>query len=162
MGAPTRQDAEDLLFREARLLDEGLLDDWLDMLSADTQYLVPLTTSDDDVLSIISEDRFRIEARVWRITQTGLSHSQDPPSRTTRTVTNVEVVPGPGSETTIHSVVVLHEWRPGGQRDTGPVRIFPFRVEHRLRWEEDKWLITFRKLTMLQRDGALPPMTYMI
>ena len=162
MRTPTRQDAEELLYREARLLDEGRLDAWLDMLSDDTHYLVPLTSDADDALSIIREDRFRLEARVWRITQTGLSHSQDPASRTTRVVTNIEVVDGQKDEATVHSVLVLHEWRPGGQRDTGPVRTFPFRVEHRLRWEEDKWLITYRKLTMLQRDGSLPPMTYMI
>src|SRR5580704_4459225 len=40
---PSRQEAEDLLYKEAALLDEWRLDEWLELLTEDATYEIPPT-----------------------------------------------------------------------------------------------------------------------
>lgn len=155
----------DLVNREARLLDENKLDDWLALLTQDFQCLIPVgqsTQPAEDDLAIIREDRFRTEARVWRAQQTGMNHSQDPPSRIIRAVSNVEVEPAGADEALVHFVTVLYEWRPEGQRYGGPPHTIPMRCEYGVRREADGWKIAYRQLNLLQRDGSLPAMTFVL
>lgn len=158
------QEVEALVFKEARLLDQERHDEWLELLTDDVKVHVPLGSDPDgELVSIVREDRFRTEARVWRVAQTGLNHTQDPPSRTVRAVSNVEVeVEVDGESATAHFVVVLHEYRPHAQRMNEPMRTFPMRCEYTFRKESDRWLISGRQLLLLQRDTSLPPMTYIL
>ena len=43
----TRQEAEAFLVQEARLLDEGLLGDWLNLFTADGIYWLPMVDGSD-------------------------------------------------------------------------------------------------------------------
>jgi p-cumate 2,3-dioxygenase subunit beta len=43
IALPSRQEVEDLLYREAALLDEWRLEEWLEMLTDDAIYQVPST-----------------------------------------------------------------------------------------------------------------------
>ncbi|MGW4773471.1 aromatic-ring-hydroxylating dioxygenase subunit beta [Nocardia sp. NPDC004278] len=156
-----KDEIEALLLREARLLDECQYGEWLALLTDDVTYSIPLTSARADELAIICEDRFRVEARVWRVEQTGLNHTQDPPSRTVRAVSNIEVETDI-DVTTARFVTVLYEWRPGGQRFQQPLNVIPMRCEYGLRKESDRWLICRRELILLQRDGDLPPMTFLV
>lgn len=158
----SEQQIEGVILREARLLDEERHDEWLDMLTDDVTVHIPLgSRPGSEPMSILREDRFRTEARVWRVAQTGLNHTQDPPSRVVRAVSNVEVeVDGEGA--TAHFVVVLHEYRPGAQRLNEPMHTFPMRCTYTFRKESDRWLISSRQLMLLQRDTSLPPMTYIL
>lgn len=160
----TAEELRQFVLREARLLDEGRLPEWLDLLADDVEYYVPLAADPvaPDHLAIVHEDRFRLEARVWRTSQTGINHSQDPPSRTVRSVGGIEIDPGPGEETTLRFATVLYEWRPGGQRTPGPLTVLPMRCTYRVRRVAEDWRITYRRLDLLQRDGELPPMTYVL
>lgn len=156
------QQIESVLLKEARLLDEERHDEWLALLTDDVTVHVPLGSDPErEPISIIREDRFRTEARVWRVAQTGLNHSQDPPSRTVRAVSNVEVEID-GEHATAHFVLVLHEYRAQGQRLNEPMHTFPMRCTYTLRKESDRWLISSRQLVLLQRDTSLPPMTYVL
>lgn len=156
------QEIEAVLLKEARLLDEERHDEWLELLTDDVTVHVPLGSDPgQDIMAIIREDRFRTEARVWRVAQTGLNHSQDPPSRTVRAVSNVEVEVA-GDTGTAHFVLVLHEYRARGQRLNEPMHSFPMRCQYTFRKESDRWLISGRQLTLLQRDTSLPPMTYVL
>jgi len=158
-------DLVQLLNREARLLDENRLGEWLELLTHDVTYWVPLdpaAASPAEHLSIVNEDRFRLEARVWRITEAGVNHSQDPPSRTLRVVSNVELDVTSPAEPVARFVTVLYETRPGGQRQPDAVRTYPIRCQYRLRQEAGQWRICFRKMTILQVDSDLSAMTFLV
>ncbi|ODU04416.1 MAG: hypothetical protein ABS81_10210 [Pseudonocardia sp. SCN 72-86] len=155
------------LSREARLLDEERLEEWLALLTPDFTNLLPLgesTRPSAEELAMIREDRFRTEARVWRVQQTGMNHSQDPKSRTVRAVSTVDVIAAPGEpdEVDVYFVTVLHHWRAGLQRMNEPMFTAPMRCEYRLRRTAQGWRIAARQLNLLQRDGTLPPMTFVI
>src|SRR5208337_1905717 len=87
------REIEQFLYREARLLDEGRFDEWLDLFTADAVYWLPAGQGDthpDRQVSIIYDTRQEMERRVARL-QSGYAHAQDPPSRTHRIVSNVEL-----------------------------------------------------------------------
>src|SRR5207245_7019140 len=91
-AALTGSDAERFLFAEARLLDERRFDEWESLFSEDGSYWVPIDPAKEpgQGISIISDDRKRLHERVFRLTQTPVL-DQNPPSRTMRLVSNVEV-----------------------------------------------------------------------
>ncbi len=49
---PSRQEVEDLLYREAALLDEWRLEEWLEMLTDDAIYQVPSTDAPEATRAI--------------------------------------------------------------------------------------------------------------
>src|SRR5947207_10811238 len=89
--------------REAWLLDERKLKDWLDLFTDDVLYFMPrrknvprreahreLTPLGD--LAILEEDRRHLEMRVARL-ETGMAWAEDPPSRTRHLIGNLEAAP---------------------------------------------------------------------
>jgi len=66
-----RPQVEDLLYLEARLLDEWRLDEWLELYTSDARYVIPATdTADGDPerdLVLIDDDRARMQSRVERL-----------------------------------------------------------------------------------------------
>lgn len=89
--------------REAWLLDERKLAQWLDLFTDDVLYFMPrrknvprreahreLTPLGD--LAILEEDKRYLEMRVARL-DTGMAWAEDPPSRTRHLVGNLEVTP---------------------------------------------------------------------
>jgi p-cumate 2,3-dioxygenase beta subunit len=92
---------EDFLVREAALLDEWRLDDWLDLFTEDARYLVPATdkpTADPkETLAIINDDMARLRGRVERL-KSRHAHREFPWSRTRRFVTNVMIKDISGEE----------------------------------------------------------------
>ena len=87
--------------REAWLLDERKLKEWLDLFTDDVLYFMPrrknvprreahreLTPQGD--LAILEEDRRYLEMRVARL-DTGMAWAEDPPSRTRHLIGNLEV-----------------------------------------------------------------------
>src|SRR6266404_9814803 len=71
IALPTRQEVEDLLYREAALLDEWRLEEWLEMLTDDAIYQVPSTDAPEgdarNTLYIIADDALRIRSRVKQL-----------------------------------------------------------------------------------------------
>jgi 3-phenylpropionate/cinnamic acid dioxygenase small subunit len=89
--------------REAWLLDERKLQEWLELFTDDVLYFMPrrknvsrreldreLTPLGD--LAILEEDKRYLEMRVARL-DTGMAWAEDPPSRTRHLIGNLEVVP---------------------------------------------------------------------
>lgn len=80
------------LAREAWLLDNWRLDEWLALLTEDVRYVVPSTdapTGDPDASVVfINDDIVLLRARVKRL-QSRHAHREYPTSRTRRLVTNV-------------------------------------------------------------------------
>ena len=91
----TREQVEDFLFREAALLDEWRLQEWLQLFSEKCGYFVP---SNDDPqgdhissLFLIADDRQRLESRVSQL-EGRFAHAEYPKSRTRRLVSNVRIL----------------------------------------------------------------------
>ena len=95
---PSRQEVEDLLYREAALLDEWRLEEWLEMLTDDAIYQVPSTDAPEgderNTLYLIADDALRIRSRVKQLLGKS-AWAENPHSRTRRMITNVRI---PGSD----------------------------------------------------------------
>ncbi len=84
----------DFVTREARLLDEWKLEEWLALCTDDVRYVVPGTDDADadpaSSLVLVDDDRLRLGWRVKRLLS-GHAHREFPYSRTRRIVSNVQV-----------------------------------------------------------------------
>jgi p-cumate 2,3-dioxygenase beta subunit len=97
ISAIGREEIEDFLYLEARLLDEWRLEDWEKLFTDDGRYLVPPVGIDNagsadpaNMLFLIADDRARIHQRVVRLMKKS-AHAEYPHSRTRHCITNVEV-----------------------------------------------------------------------
>lgn len=69
MSTPTRDDLIDFVYEEARMLDGGRFDEWLDLWTPDGIYWMPLDYNQQDaalVTSLLHEDAFMMKLRVER------------------------------------------------------------------------------------------------
>src|SRR5581483_7241762 len=88
-----RHQVESFLYREARLMDEHAYDEWLALWTDDALYWVPSNDDDYDPqrhVSIVYENKARLEDRIFRL-KSGVAYAQDPKSRLSRIVANVEI-----------------------------------------------------------------------
>jgi len=103
---PTRTELEDFFFREALLLDEWRLNDWLELFSqeGEVHYLVPaLDIPDGDYresLFLIADDRKSVQSRVRQLLGKA-AWAETPRSRTRRLITNVQLLQQRGDELTV-------------------------------------------------------------
>ena len=98
-------EVEQFLFREAQLLDDGRLSEWLELWTDDAHYWMPIreTRGRGDPAeftrewenSYFDDDKPMLEQRVAKL-ETGYSWAEDPPSRTRHIVSNIRVELGPG------------------------------------------------------------------
>ena len=95
-GDPAYATVVDFLYDEAALLDDRDHRGWLDLITPDIHYLVPvritsphtLADSTLDDMAHFDEDLYSLEKRVARL-ETEHAWAEDPPSRTRRFVTNI-------------------------------------------------------------------------
>ncbi|ADW21767.1 MULTISPECIES: 3-phenylpropionate/cinnamic acid dioxygenase subunit beta [Thermus] len=91
----------DFLYSEAELLDQGRYREWLDLLTEDILYQVPVRLTRErlpqggysgisEQMFHLDEDRTSLEMRVARL-ETGFAWAEDPPSRLRHFVTNVRI-----------------------------------------------------------------------
>ena len=157
-----RAEAERLLFREARLLDERRFPEWLDLFTADCRYWVPCGREDETGpwTHLVLDDRAQLEDRVWQL-QHPRHSSQSPPSRTTHLISNVEVEAGEQDEPVVYSSFVVYEVRMT-QGGSGEPRSLAGRSEHTLRSEGGDWRIAMKKVWLLNRDLSIFNLTFLI
>ena len=127
----SRAEIEDFLFREADLLDNWKLDEWLTLLTDDAAYYVPPNDKPDAdhrfTLFTIADDIVRLRERVIRLKDPNC-HAEYPPSRTRRLITNVRIVEIDGDIIAVAANFVVYRYRRGE-----PVREFVGRYRHKLR-----------------------------
>src|SRR5262245_15664641 len=147
------REVEQFLYREARLLDEGNLHAWLELLTDDVRYLMPAREVgvreaaeevDDQALAfrLYDEDKKSLTMRVARL-DTGMAHVETPPSITVRQITNVELVSVDDQEVTVRSNYCVYQSRLdklestfyGSRRDT-------------LRKANGEWKLARRKIML--------------
>ncbi len=108
------------LTAEAELLDDGRLHEWLDLLTDDVRYQVPLRVTREraagDGFSKVgfhmNEDKGMLITRVERL-DTEFGWAEDPPSMTRRIVSNVRVGEPEGDELDAWSNLILIRSRHG-------------------------------------------------
>jgi p-cumate 2,3-dioxygenase subunit beta len=90
-----RPEVEDLFYKEAALLDEWRLEEWLELLSEDAIYQVPPTDIPEgdprNTLFIIADDALRIRSRVKQLLGKS-AWAENPHSRTRRMISNVRIL----------------------------------------------------------------------
>jgi len=138
-----------LLEREARLLDELRLEDWLALYAPECLYWVPARPDGGDPrreVAIAFDDRRRLEDRIYRLR---LAHawSQRPASRTVRMVSNVEVfATAHEAELMVRSNFMISEFW------AEEVRYWAGWCGYRLRRKEDGWEILVKQVNLIDCD----------
>ena len=111
-----REQVEDFLFREAALLDDWRLDEWVDLFTDDGRYVVPTTDLPDGDpkrdLVFIDDDITRLRARAVRLNSRH-AHREYPWSRTRRFVSNVRVDETGDGELSVSANVLVYRFRAG-------------------------------------------------
>ena len=111
-----QHEVEQLLYREARLLDDWNLDAWLTLYTEDARYVVPTTDLPEGDprtdLVFIDDDYTRMAARVVRL-KSRHAHREYPWSRTRRFIGNVMVTATDGDEIEATASVAVWRFRAG-------------------------------------------------
>jgi benzoate/toluate 1,2-dioxygenase beta subunit len=141
---------EQFLYHEARLLDTGQLEAWLELFTDDATYWVPLEENQNDPIetsSIIHDDRTLLELRVKQARHPR-AHARLPRARTVHQVGNIQFVEK-DSETKVNSTLQLIEFRNERQRLYGAL------VEHRLRRAGESFRIAHKRVDLVNSEGEL-------
>jgi 3-phenylpropionate/cinnamic acid dioxygenase small subunit len=161
----TRQEAEAFLFKEARLLDERRLEEWLELFTADGIFWIPIEDDADPGTqpSILFDDTMLRAQRVYQLLHTS-HYCQMPPSRTIHMLSNIEVEEGAGpDEAIVRCNLVVFELRTGDHRQNGlgEYRSFAGRCEYRLR-RDGEWRIALRKVLLIDRDLPIYNLSFVL
>ncbi|HZQ73290.1 MAG TPA: aromatic-ring-hydroxylating dioxygenase subunit beta [Burkholderiales bacterium] len=141
---------EEFLYREARLLDGGDLEGWLELFAENATYWVPLERGQTDpreTSSLIYDDRTLLELRVKQARHPR-AHARLPLARTVHQVGNV-VSREEKDLTVVNSTLTLIEWRNEKQRVWGAL------VEHRLRRSGESWKIAAKRIDLVNSEAEL-------
>ncbi len=111
---PSRAEVEDFLYKEAALLDEWRLEEWLELLTADAIYQIPPTDVPEgdsrNTLFIIADDALRIRSRVKQLLSK-FAWAENPHSRTRRMIANVRVLGADGDDILVSANFAVHRMR---------------------------------------------------
>lgn len=144
-------DAAAFLIHEARLLDEGRYDEWLDLFAEDGFYWIPARPDQADPLnhvSILHEDRSVLRMRVRRLAHARI-HAADPPPRTAHMIGNVTAVACTGdADVEARSTLMMAEYQAGARR------LWAGQCLHRLRRADDGLRIVLKRIDLIDADAA--------
>jgi 3-phenylpropionate/cinnamic acid dioxygenase small subunit len=157
MARLSRSEAEDILYAEARLLDDRRYREWLGMLTSDAVYWMPCNGDGVDPnreVALVYDSHARLYDRIERLSS-GVAHAQSPPSKTKRLVSNVQVEAGENTAIAF-SAFILYELRRGKER------VFAGRYEHRMRFEEGCWKIAAKKVVLVNNDEVIDNLTFIV
>ena len=153
----TRSEAEDFLYREARLVDERRFEDWFDLFTQDAHYWIPNQKGGDprEESPIAYDDMETLKDRIWRL-RSPAAHSQNPGSRTRHIISNVEVGEEKDGLSLVYSNFVIFEVRLGEERSVAG------HYEHHLRKVGGEWRIALKKVWLINRDLPIYNLTFLI
>lgn len=165
MRPEDRRSVEAFLYREARLLDQRRYRDWLDMLADDLQYWIPVRSTrfgnrshattggraelqGEEItsrheLAYMDDTKDTLRMRVERL-ETGTAWAEEPPSRTTHLITNVELEPADrDDELRVFSNFLMFRSRLETEED-----VVVGNREDLLRRNGEAWLLASRKVIL--------------
>jgi p-cumate 2,3-dioxygenase beta subunit len=151
-----RAEVEDLLYFEAKLLDEWRLDDWAALYTDDAEYIIPTNDLPDADpgrdLVLVNDNKFRLLARVERL-KSRKAHREYPHATTRHQVTNVRIESQDDEDIEVSAYFTVWRFRNG--RDDHYVG----RYVYRLRRDGDVLLIRYKRavmdMTVLRPAGAV-------
>lgn len=152
------ENVSEFLFREAALLEEGRLEDWVNLFTPDALYWVPSNSFDIDPgreVSIAYDNIERMRERVSRL-KSGSFWAQDPPSRTTRMVGNVRITRRTADGCEVESRFIVVELR------RGVSQIFSGKTMHELRRVHENWLIKRKIVHLIQNNEPIGNLTFLV
>ena len=152
----TRQEVEDFLYQEAWLLDNWQLDEWAELFTEDTRYIVPTTDLPDGDpkkdLVFIDDDLTRLKGRVERL-KSRRAHREYPSSRTRRYISNVRIAKVEGEDVHMTAYYLVYRIRMG---QIGP---YVGHYQYILKRENGSFKIRYRRaeldLESLMYHGAV-------
>ncbi len=156
-----KEEIEDFLYREADLLDERRYQEWLDLLTEEARYWMPMRRNvpPDDLereftregadVNWFDEGKETLARRVGQIL-TGVHWAEEPPSRICHMVSNVQIrcasPPGPApSEVAVKCRFLVYRNRVQTETD-----ILVGKREDLLRKVDGHWKIARRKIVLDQ------------
>jgi benzoate/toluate 1,2-dioxygenase subunit beta len=148
IGKRPSEDVEQFLFHEARLLDDGLFLEWVELFEEDGLYWVPSTWTQEDGLtevSIIHEPRPILHVRARRLLDEA-TVAQWPESRTLHQLTNLTQEPDVSDGIRVHCDLMFTEYRRMEQR------LFGARLLYVLRQAADGFKISRKVVRLLNCD----------
>ncbi len=168
MADDTLREIEQFLYREARLLDARQYHQWLELLTEDVRYWMPMRSNrypahskalasldearqesreltEPHELAIMDETRDSLRRRIERL-DSGLAWAEDPPSRTRHFIANIEAQPTEtAGETRVYSNFIMYRTR--GEREED---FYVGSREDILRRTPGGWRIAYRKVILDQ------------
>ena len=157
-GPQVREEVLEFLYREAELLDDGRLEEWLALITEDVRYRMPvrLTRERGDApdrseeMQAFWDDRATLELRVRRL-RTDFAWAEDPPSRTRHFVTNVRIGAGAtDGELDVRSNVLVYRSR----GDTTRYELISGERRDTLRRQDGGWRLARREFLVDQASLA--------
>ncbi|OBB93443.1 3-phenylpropionate/cinnamic acid dioxygenase subunit beta [Mycobacterium sp. 852002-40037_SCH5390672] len=147
-------EAHRFLVDEAYLLDAQQYEPWLDMLTDDVRYVMPVRVTTARGASLdtspergpgmdhFNEDKYSLSQRVARM---GTEHvwAEDPPSRLRHFITNVRTFTGHDDA---HLIVESAELLFRSRGDVNDSALMSCGREDVLRWCDDRWKLARRKI----------------
>jgi 3-phenylpropionate/cinnamic acid dioxygenase small subunit len=144
------------LYREARLADEARYSEWESLWDSDATYWVPMREDADPEtdLSYIYDNRRRIASRIAQL-NTGSRHSQTPPSKMRRLISNIELLSSDERSVTVGANFVLFEYR------TDMV-IWAGRYLYRVRTDSRPLRLLEKTVHLVNAHDSVPTMSFLI
>jgi 3-phenylpropionate/cinnamic acid dioxygenase small subunit len=156
-----KEELSDFLLHEAALLDDGRFEEWLELLADDLEYAMPLRlnvrhdepaeralTRPGEEVCWFDEGKETLVKRVRQI-RTGVHWAEEPFSRVTRMVANVQLLGTQADEATVASRFLVHRNRVADETD-----IFVGRRTDTLRRTGQGWRLR-RRLILLDQNVLL-------
>ena len=156
MSTPdTARAVESFILREARLLDRGEFEAWLELYAPHGIYWMPSQPRQSDPLgvpSIMYEDHAILSMRVQRLLE-ARALVLTPMPRTTHLVSNIEVEEADDADITAQAAFICVEYQ--GERQ----RMFSGRHSYQLERENGSFRIKMKRVDLLNCDGVHAPIT---
>jgi 3-phenylpropionate/cinnamic acid dioxygenase small subunit len=155
------QEVTEFLYREAELLDERRYDEWLALLADDLRYWMPMRrnvkygeeqrefTREGQDIAWFDEGKDTLTRRVKQI-QTGIHWAEEPVSRISHLVTNVQIVEATPSVAEAREVTTRCRFLIYRNRVETETDILVGKREDVLRRESEGWRIARRKIVLDQ------------
>ncbi|MGB0630836.1 MAG: aromatic-ring-hydroxylating dioxygenase subunit beta [Alphaproteobacteria bacterium] len=150
VSVETQRAVEQFLFRQAEILDEKQMDDWLELFTEDGWYWMPAEeeqTEGDGQPNIFWEDRDLMLMRIARNTHPR-AHSQAPHNRLNHVVSNVIIE----SENAEGDVIVRSRFH-CAEYFRYQIRTFSGKYRHVLKKTPDGYRIALQRVDLVNREG---------
>jgi 3-phenylpropionate/cinnamic acid dioxygenase small subunit len=151
---PGCDDLIDFVVREAELIDERRLDQWLALFDDAGHYWIPLSRDQDnarDHASLMFEDKLLLQARIERLAG-DRTFSQQPQSRCQHVLQRPAVIgmDAAGGEFVLRTRYLYVEARAGDQH------VFACTATHTLKLVDGALKILQKRVDLLDADAPLP------